>query len=67
MHWYLPGTKAGGPVRSVFSMINLLKSYFDFYIITSNKDLGSYREYEGINPNTLFEKEGVNYFLLLTL
>ena len=62
MHWYLPGTKAGGPVRSVFSMINLLKSYFDFYIITSNKDLGSYREYEGINPNTLFEKEGVNYF-----
>lgn len=62
MHWYLPGTKAGGPVRSVFSMINLLKSYFDFYIITSNKDLGSDKEYEGIIPNTLFEKESVNYF-----
>lgn len=62
MHWYLPGTKAGGPVRSVFSMINLLKSYFDFYIITLNKDLGSDKEYPGITPNILFEKEGVNYF-----
>ncbi len=62
MHWYLPGTKAGGPVRSVFSMISLLKDHFDFYIITSNKDLGSDTEYPGIIPNTLFEKEGVNYF-----
>ncbi|MBA3679765.1 MAG: glycosyltransferase [Bacteroidetes bacterium] len=62
MHWYLPGTKAGGPVRSVFSMINLLKKYFDFYIITSNKDLGSNKEYPNITPNTIFEKEGVKYF-----
>lgn len=62
MHWYLPGTKAGGPVRSVFSLINLLKNYFDFYIITSNKDLGSNTEYTGIIPNTLFEKESVYYY-----
>ena len=62
MHWYLPGTKAGGPVRSVFSMINLLKTYFDFYIVTSNKDLGSNTEYKEITANTVFEKEGINYF-----
>ncbi len=62
MHWYLPGTKAGGPVRSVFSMISLLKDHFAFYIITSNKDLGSDAEYPDITPNTLFEKEGINYF-----
>lgn len=60
--WYLPGTKAGGPVRSVFSLVALLKNYFDFYIITSNKDLGSNTEYSEIKANGLFTKEDVNYY-----
>jgi glycosyltransferase involved in cell wall biosynthesis len=60
--WYLPGTKAGGPVRSVFSLVTILKNYFDFYIITSNKDLGSNAEYSQITPNVLFAKENVNYY-----
>lgn len=62
MDWYLPGTKAGGPVRSLFSLVTLLKNYFDFYIITSNKDLGSNKEYSDISPNTLFLKENVYYY-----
>ncbi len=62
MHWYLPGTKAGGPVRSVFSLVSLLKSYFDLYIITSNKDLGSAIAYKDVIPNKLFLKEEINYF-----
>lgn len=62
MHWYLPGTKAGGPVRSVFSLVSLLKNYFDFYIVSSNTDLGSNTEYAGITPNTLFTKNEVNYY-----
>ena len=60
--WYLPGTKAGGPVRSVFSLVTLLKDDFDFYIITSNKDLGSNTEYSAIKPNNLFTKENINYY-----
>ncbi len=62
MHWYLPGTKAGGPVRSVFSMVSLLKDYFDFYIITTNKDLGGTVEYTEITANKLFQKDEVNYY-----
>ncbi len=62
MHWYLPGTKAGGPVRSVFSLVSLLKNYFDFYIITSNSDLGSDKVYSDITPNTLFIKDEINYY-----
>jgi glycosyltransferase involved in cell wall biosynthesis len=54
--WYLPGTKAGGPVRSIFSLTALLKDHFDFYIITTNTDLGSNE------PYPLFEKEGINYY-----
>jgi glycosyltransferase involved in cell wall biosynthesis len=50
--WYLPGNKAGGPVKSVFSLLSLLKSDFDFFIITVNCDLGSDEPYRGIEPNS---------------
>lgn len=62
MDWYLPGTKAGGPVRSVFSLVSLLKPHFDFYVITTNQDLGSNHQYEQVKADTLFEKDGVNYY-----
>jgi glycosyltransferase involved in cell wall biosynthesis len=62
MHWYLPGTKAGGPVRSVYSLVELLKNYFDFCIITSNTDLGSDKEYSNIISNKFFTKDDVTYY-----
>ena len=62
MDWYLPGTKAGGPVRSVFSLVTLLKNDFDFYIVTTNLDLGINKPYSEIVPNTLILKEGVYYY-----
>lgn len=60
--WYLPGTKAGGPVRSIYSLITLLKNDFDFYLITTNTDLGSNEPYREIAADTVFEKEGLHYF-----
>ena len=36
--WYLPGYKAGGPIRSCASIINCLKNDFDFAVITSDTD-----------------------------
>lgn len=62
MDWYLPGTKAGGPVRSVYSLVALLKNYFDLYIITTNTDLGSAVPYKNISPDVLFVKDNVNYY-----
>jgi glycosyltransferase involved in cell wall biosynthesis len=60
--WYLPGTKAGGPVRSIFSLTELLKNEYQFYIITTNTDLGTIAPYADVKPNSLFEREGVNYY-----
>src|SRR5687768_10795025 len=60
--WYLPGTRAGGPVRSVFSLLQVLKDRFDFYVITKNTDLGSDEPYNSITPDKLFLKEGVHYY-----
>jgi len=49
--WYLPGYKAGGPVKSVSSIVKLLKNDFDFFIVTTNTDFGDEQPYSNIKPN----------------
>ncbi len=60
--WFLPGTNAGGPVRSIHSLIQLLKNEIRFTIITRNTDLGSNEPYSDIPPNAYFEKAEVGYY-----
>src|SRR6266478_3334288 len=60
--WYLPGTRAGGPVRSLSAMIELLKDHYDFYVITRHTDLGSKEPYHDVEADKLIESEGVHYF-----
>lgn len=37
---YLPGSKAGGPIRSVANLVAALGDEFDFRVITQDRDLG---------------------------
>lgn len=63
--WYLPAYKAGGPVKSIAALVFYLKDYFNFYIITGNKDLFSTEPYKGIKSNewnVLPNGEHVFYF-----
>jgi glycosyltransferase involved in cell wall biosynthesis len=62
MDWYLPGTKAGGPVRSMYSLIELLKQEYDFYLITGNTDLGETQAYKGIETHTWLKSEALHTF-----
>ena len=48
--WYLPGTNAGGPVRSVANLVAALPS-FNFFIVTRNTDYCSTKPYQGISFN----------------
>jgi glycosyltransferase involved in cell wall biosynthesis/ubiquinone/menaquinone biosynthesis C-methylase UbiE len=48
---YLPGFKAGGPVRSVSNMIEHLAGSFDFRVITRDRDVGDAAPYRGVAPN----------------
>lgn len=57
--WYEPGFKAGGPIRSVANMVNALKSYYEFYILTSAYDLGETEPYPGIELNQWHDQNGV--------
>ncbi len=38
--WYVPAYRAGGPIRSVFNIVQTFDDEFDFYIVCSDKDLG---------------------------
>ncbi|WP_187260571.1 glycosyltransferase family 4 protein [Pontibacter beigongshangensis] len=60
--WFLPGYRAGGPIRSCANLVNHLKEEFDFYIITRNTDYNSTAPYPGVTPNIWQQRYGVNLY-----
>lgn len=61
---YLPGYKAGGPTRSIASMVERLGDEFEFHIITSDRDLGESHPYPGIKVGS-WESVGKAHVLYL--
>jgi glycosyltransferase involved in cell wall biosynthesis len=49
--YYLPGYKAGGPLRTVANMVDRLSDEFEFWIITRDRDLFETSPYKDIKPN----------------
>lgn len=45
---YLPGYKAGGPVRTIANMIDWLGKEYEFYLLTSDRDIKEPLPYPGI-------------------
>jgi glycosyltransferase involved in cell wall biosynthesis len=43
--WFLPGFKAGGPIKSVSNIVNSLHKDFNFFIITSDRDIDDEKPY----------------------
>ncbi|MCX7728397.1 MAG: glycosyltransferase family 4 protein [Bacteroidia bacterium] len=61
--WFLPGNKAGGPVKSIYSLIKLLNDKIDFYVITMNTDILSDKAYNVKSDEwTNYENIHVYYF-----
>lgn len=55
--WYYPGYKAGGPIQSCRNIVKTMKDSFDFYVFTSDRDLGDSRPYPGVPLNTWVKGE----------
>lgn len=47
---YLPGYKAGGPIRTLASVTEFLGDEFAFFVLTSDRDLNSSAPYSDIEP-----------------
>ncbi len=46
--WFLPGYKAGGPIRSVVNLVKILQNDFNFKIITTDTDFKEKKPYDNI-------------------
>jgi len=64
MDWFLPGYKAGGPIRSVANLVRALSEDFDFYIVTRNTDLSDDKPYREIEPNKWHLKYSAHVYYL---
>jgi glycosyltransferase involved in cell wall biosynthesis len=49
--WYLPGYKAGGPIRTVSNMVELLHHEFEFYVLTRDRDLHEDKPYASVTTD----------------
>jgi glycosyltransferase involved in cell wall biosynthesis len=58
MDWYLPGYRAGGPIRTVANLIGQLGAELDFRVVTRDRDLGDERRYEGVEVRKWVEVAG---------
>lgn len=55
--YYLPGYKAGGPLRTIVNMIDHLSPYFSFHIVTRDRDLGDVTAYKDVPSNSWVKKD----------
>lgn len=62
--WFLPGYKAGGPIRSVANLVNILHNHFNFKIITSNTDFNDKKPYENIIPDKWTDHYGCKIYYI---
>jgi len=60
--WYLPGFKAGGPIKSVANFVENFSSEFEIDIFTSDRDLNETSPYEGIETDKWINTNNVNIF-----
>ncbi|MBL7728267.1 MAG: glycosyltransferase [Dinghuibacter sp.] len=49
--WFVPGFRAGGPIRSVDNLARLLSHYVELYIFTGDRDLNDIQPYEQVALN----------------
>ena len=62
--YFLPGFKAGGPVRSLASLVEHLKEAFDLTVVTRDHDLVTKAPYANIHSDQVNKKFGCDILYL---
>lgn len=52
VEWYLPGERAGGPVRSIDALVHRLEGRVHFDVVTRGHDFGDATAYPGVVTDT---------------
>ena len=61
VEWYPPAYKAGGPIRSVHNLMQLLRAQTDHHleVVCGDRDLGSSSPLEGVEPDVPHMRDGI--------
>lgn len=62
--YFLPSTRAGGPLRSIVAIIEALKKDFDITVVTRNHDLCVVESYSDIISNQIQQVDGYQILYL---
>ena len=62
IEWFYPAYQAGGPIKSVFNIIENCKNTFDFLIVSSGFEVDE--SSIDVENEVLIEKEGFNLSLI---
>jgi glycosyltransferase involved in cell wall biosynthesis len=63
--WFLPGYRAGGPIRSIANLASIIADDFDVRILTSDRDFGCVAPYENIHVDR-WQKNGAASVMYLS-
>jgi glycosyltransferase involved in cell wall biosynthesis len=50
--YYLPGQRAGGPIRTIANLVDRLGDEFEFRVVALDRDLGDRWPYANVQPDT---------------
>jgi glycosyltransferase involved in cell wall biosynthesis len=60
--WFAPAYKAGGPVRSVVNMVNLLKKENEVFVFTKDRDLNDTKPFRDIEEDEWMDADGFKIY-----
>ncbi len=64
--WYIPGSKAGGPIQSVYNLALLLSKHFIVKVVCRDRDLNSQEAFNSIKPDEWNEISNQHFVLYLS-
>jgi glycosyltransferase involved in cell wall biosynthesis len=60
--YYVPSVKGGGPIQSIKNLVDNLSDRFDFFIITSDRDLGDEQPFNNVKIDKWIKKGNAKVF-----
>lgn len=64
--WYIPGSKAGGPIQSVYNLATMLSKHFIVKVVCRDRDLHSTEPYTSIKQNEWNDISNQHHVLYLS-
>ena len=64
--WYIPGSKAGGPIQSVYNLATMLSKHFIVKVVCRDRDLHSIEPFTSIMHNEWHEIASQHHVLYLS-